>query len=742
MDKKERALSALMAVFPNVDSYLQFIEHSDNHDVLQSFIEFAYANEIIDTANENTLRETIDEHARSHEMCIPPKNLNFEVFFDQKEVLLELNLSARALTNRINSLISEHEIQLPNVSNSMITRFKKEPADTPHKLNVLRSFAFWMGYDRAHLGPRWNFETLVRLCSDSKPQTDYKEGVRIGFALYGRGDVIDHEIVGWLKKEVKSYTEESIGRYNYGRWGKVRAHDITTLYVDFPKENKVGNPASYRQCLRSTMSLAHQIAIRWSLSKYYSQNRFLSIGLAVGSFSNLDNHLLPILNAKLPGDPVIRLTDYARQCTLINDIRVILNKKPAETSLFNDETLTIWWVMGFWNMLYFDFIPDLLADPLLQNDFSSNIKLTQTLWAPANRAIESLDDETPNAISTFFRYPHNSLLGLEIAKTLFYRRRYWEAIEVVRIVLSLDPAHVVARTFNMVLLRSLATDAPNIDISKKLFKEVYHQAEYIKTTNLVSSEDFYCEYATVFLAEALTILRFMRHSPVEELVDCTHDALKKKVYYCLDQAELNFSFGFRISPNGSRAVYFFNLPKILRCILKQNEAIFTDASQPYDAEPHVLKKALRDYQWQFSYLREGVPQNGQYELYENIFKFMTYNTNEAISLHAYRPSLYFGLASVWWDLFPVRTVSIARRTLQLLQDAVATAREIEKLDTCIYSFTRTCGEMIPVSQFIIHVEKAFDMVAEIAGPDLHKRPGNEVIEPDKMMGLLISLNFE
>ncbi len=139
------------------------------------------------------------------------------------------------------------------------------------------------------------------------------------------------------------------------------------LYVDFPKEEEAGAPASYRQCLRSAVSLAHQIAIRWALSKYCTKNRFLSIGIAAGEYASLDNYLLPALNAKLPGDPVIRVTDYVRQCLLINDIRVILCERSNETTLFNGEALTIWWVAALWSTLYFDFVPDLLEDRILQD---------------------------------------------------------------------------------------------------------------------------------------------------------------------------------------------------------------------------------------------------------------------------------------------------------------------------------------------------------------------------------------
>ena len=187
-----------------------------------------------------------------------------------------MNLSLRGITGRINSHIVSERLALPKVTNSMLTRLKKEPADTAYKQNVLRSIAFWLGYQRPEVAADWNFDTLVRLCRDGKQTQNYSEGVRIGFALYSRGDVIDHEILGWLKKALKNYVEQSISHFLYGHWGKVRSHDITTLYIDFPKEEGGGDPVSYRKCLRSAVDLAHQIAICWALSRYCTKNRFLS----------------------------------------------------------------------------------------------------------------------------------------------------------------------------------------------------------------------------------------------------------------------------------------------------------------------------------------------------------------------------------------------------------------------------------------------------------------------------------
>ncbi len=729
----------MMAVFPTSDSFTRFTAAAENQASLQSFISFAYANDIIADMGEASLETFIAAHARSEDTCLPPNNLSFDNFFDQKEVLLELTLSGRALVERINSLIGECRIDLPKVSNSMLTRLKKETADTVHKRNVLRSLAFWLGYDRAHLGPVWNFETLIKLCRGGKSAVDHKEGVRIGFALYGRGDVIDHEIVGWLKREIKSYIDQSLGRFLYGRWGKARFHDITTLYVDFPKESKLGNPAAYRHCLRSALSLAHQIAIRWALSRYCSQNRFMSIGVAAGGFANLDNYLLPLLNAKLPGDPVIRLTDYARQCVLINDIRALLSSRPAEVSLFNGETLTIWWVVSFWSMLYFDFIPNLLDDPLLQNNAASAQLLVTKLWSSiANDSGDEPEDQH-DAITSFFRFPHNSLLGLEIAKTLYYRRRFWDAIEILRTVLSLDPTDLNARTLRMVLLRNLAVDAPSYSIAEGMFEQSHLEAEFIRHNCASLSEDFYCENAVVYLAQAMATLRHLRSGGAVETAVAPSP---QKVIDCLEHADRLFDTGIMVSPTGIRSTYLIMTAKVLAKVLKSDAAIFNDPARPIDGPAEMVLRSVNEFRWQLGYRREDLAME-PLALLEKIHNLLTMGYDDSIALQAYRPTTFFCTAVAWWDFFPVRTVKTAKYTLQLLKGAAEIAAAMDKRGICAYSFTRTYGEMIPSREFIHHMDRSVRKVEEQAGSDLHKRDENEVIrsENDERMGLLMTLNF-
>jgi tetratricopeptide (TPR) repeat protein len=742
MNKQDRERSALLAVFPTLEQFTQFSGNSGNVRIVQSFIDYAVRNALIDTGDENKLRDFIRNNARGLEDCTPPNHLNFEELFEKKDDLLGLNLSTRALIDRINALLAEHKIDLPKVSNSMLTRLKKEPADTPHKQNVLRSLAFWIGYERAQWGPKWNFETLLKLCREGKQSAQYTEGVRIGFALYGRGDIIGHEVVNWLKKDLKDYIEQSLGRFLYGRWGKVKSHDITTLYVDFPKEEEVSNPASYRQCLRSAVSLAHQIAIRWALSRYFTKNRFLSIGIAAGNYASVDNYLLPILNAKLPGDPVIRMTDYARQCLLINDIRALLCSRPNEMTLFNGETLTIWWVVGFWSEMYFDFVPGLLEDEVLQNNPSSVEALTRLIWSPAEIELQPAASDESNAVMTFYKFPHNSLLGIEIAKTLYYRRRFWEAIEILRMVLSIDPTHLNARTLRMLLFRNLALDAPSYPIAEDLFKQAEQEALYIQENCAFQTEDFYCEYAVVYLARAMSTLRYVRDGNgfFHERADVRR--FKRMVFSLLDKAETLFEKGMTVSPSGIRSAYLLDSVRVLQAILRNDEAIFVNPEKPIDGKPDIVKQPSVNLQWQLGYLREDLPQEHQYDFMERILSKLVIIHDDSVSLQAYRATTHFCSAVVWWDFFPLRTIGIAKKALQLLYNALGMAKAAEKDDVCIYSFTRTYGEMMPAAEFIRHMERSIRMIEAKAGGDLSKRDDWDVIEPDKdLSSSLMTLNF-
>jgi tetratricopeptide (TPR) repeat protein len=742
MELKNKAISALLAAFPSPEIWKAFSQNSDNNLIRDDFLNLALRYGLIKTADANSLEAFILQHTAHRAGFKPPKHLDFEELLDKKEEILRINISLRALTERINSLLAEEKIALPKVTNSMLTRLKKEPVDTAYKQNVLRSLAFWLGHERVDIAADWHYDTLLTICREGRQTENYKEGARIGFALYSRGDVIDHEILGWLRKALKNYIDQSISHFSYGRWGKVRAHDITTLYVDFPKEERAGDLVSYQQCLRSALSLAHQMTIRWALSSYCTKNRFLSIAIVVGEYTNLDNHLLPLLSAKLPDDPVIRMSDYARQCVLINDIRVVLCPKPTETTLFNGEALTIWWIEAFWSTLYFDFVSDLLADPILQNSPASIERLNRLLWPLDGLHSESTAGEAANAIVTFFKFPHNSLLGVEIAKTLYYRRRFNEALEILRIVLSINPTDLVARTLRMVLLRNMALDAPTYEAADGLFRQAKKEARFIQTNCACESEDFYCEFAVVYMAQAMSTVRYNRSNRkvaknMEEL-----RALKNNVYASLNIAEDLFESGIAVSPSGIRSSYLLNSARLLRAALKEDEEIFVNPHRPLTCKPRTSREVAINTQWQVGYPRRDLPEDVQNDMAEKLMIAKAKIHDDAISLQSYRPTIYFCHAVALLEFLPAGTVATIKRAHLAIRTAIEIAQSAKKDDVCIYSFSRTYGEMITADEFIEHMGNCLRLLGTAAEGKIQKPKSKAAPASKKNISLsLMTLNF-
>jgi hypothetical protein len=744
MNKKDKAAAALLAVFPTLEAFIVFSQNNENSGALKTFLDYGKRKGITASNETKDMADFIRRHALSPENCTPPNHLTFEELLEKKEDFLKLNMSIRTLTDRINALLANDQIDLPRVSNSMLTRLKKEPADTVYKQNVLRSLAFWLGHERATLGSQWNYETLQNLCRESKPaKQHYHEGVRIGFALYSRGDVIDHEIVGWLKKTLKQYIEKSIGHFSYGRWGKVRSHDITTLYVDFPKEDKAGDPAAYRLSLRGAVSLAHQIAIRWALSKYCTKNRFMAIGIAAGEYTTLDNYLLPILNAKLPGDPVIRVTDYVRQCLLVNDIRAILYGRPHETTLFNGEALSIWWVVGFWSALYFDFIPELLEDQILKNDLKAKEALSHLLYFPGKEAARAIEDSKSNAVTTFFKFPHNALLGIEIAKTLYYRRRFREALEIMHIVLSVNPTDLTARTLSLVITRNLAINAPSYAFSEDLLTQAEQEASYIEKNCPMKSEDYYCEFGVLHMVKAMQALRYARLG--NGSCDSRHDleGTKQIIFTSLEMAATIFKNALVVAPLPIRSFYLLNSVKVLTAILQEDDALFVNPQKTINGKPSTIRRSSMEIQWrQTDYTRKDSSPEAHYNFLERLTMMRGAIHNDSISLEAYRPTTYFCQAVTLWDFLPLRTVAIAKRALKGLHKAREIAQTLAKDDIYIYSFTRTYGEMMSAEEFAQHMDKSIKMIGEKAGDDLYARADGEIIEANEdHSSLLMTLNF-
>jgi hypothetical protein len=214
------------------------------------------------------------------------------------------------------------------------------------------------------------------------------------------------------------------------------------------------------------------------------------------------------------------------------------------------------------------------------------------------------------------------------------------------------------------------------------------------------------------------------------------------VFDALDRAEDLFEKGMTVSPSGIRSSYLLCSVQVLRTILKSDEEIFINPQKAIDADFMTVRKPAEELQGQIGYLRKDLPENLQYEFMvkKMIKKSMIHD--DSISLQSYRPTTFFCNAVAMWDFLPSRTVGTTKFVLQTLRKTIDIARRMEKDDVCIYSFTRTYGEMIPAPEFVDHIEKAIAMIEKSAGKDLYERENSEVIAvPGNLSSLLLTLNF-
>ena len=415
--------------------------------------------------------------------------------------------------------------------------------------------------------------------------------------------------------------------------------------------------------------------------------------------------------------------------------------QPTETTLFNGESLAIWWIKAFWSTLYFDFVSDLLADPILQNNPASVEKLDRLLWRLPNEDVLDMAQDEQNAVAAFFKFPQNSLLGLEIAKTLYYRRRFAEALEILRVVLSINPNDLIARTLRMILLRNTALDAPTYDAACGLFRQAKKEARFIEANCACESEDFYCEYAVVHMTQAMKTLRHLRTDRKMAKNKEALNELKNNVYESLAAAEDLFENGIAVSPSGIRSSYLLNSVRLLTAVLKEDEDIFVNPRKAISGMPQTGRDVAVNVQWQIGFRRAGMPDEMLSEITEQLMIAKSKIHDDAITLQSYRPTIYFCHAVALWDFTPLRTVTAMKRAGQALRIAIEIAESVKKDDVCIYSYTRTYGEMIPPDEFIRHMKNGLSLIESVLEKAAGKSKGKIVVCDNDTASSLMTLNF-
>ncbi|MBN2062847.1 MAG: hypothetical protein JW882_20765, partial [Deltaproteobacteria bacterium] len=592
------------------------------------------------------------------------------------------------------------------------------------------------GYSRAYLGKVWNYETFLKLCPRD-PGTRARQGVRIAFELYSRGDVIEMSAVNWLKNELISCIKD-LSSIKYNRF---QAFSTTSFFIDLPKEGgveeNVDHPRSYGRAIKDALSIAHQISVRWPLSPHSTSTRMLTIGIAAGEFSKLDIYLQSLIRTKLPTDATIRMTDFAHLCVLVNDIRAVFCESPKEIDVSNGETINIWWVVGLWNTNFWGLVPKLLDDPVLQMDSRSDQKFMKSLWFD-DSGEDVYNQNISNAVSSFLRTPQNSFLGLEIARTLYFRRRFLAADEILRVILSADPDNLPARTFRMEIYWILGIEAPSYSISDIHFRNAENEAKLIDEICTNKIEDYFCEYGLGKMGHALTIMRLLRKGKGKyrenDIVLRKEDVLR-----LLDEARSLFEMGMTLSSRGHRSYYFMLFTLSLRRMVAADEEIIRSPDIPIRDTQGVVNKTAMDIYYALGWLskEQSVPE--QYPVFLNFLQNAVASYGESILLSTSIPNAIFSFASIMWDFSPILNNGIALAVLKHLYDAYELTRSLKKEKLCLFSTLRCHRDVLTPDVFLEYVKKAIDSVEEKVGniEELRKKDKTGIIDPAKLNGLKI-----
>jgi hypothetical protein len=552
--------SALAAAFPEIESFYSFVHDNDDATV-HSIINLACENQLIPENNKKLMLDYIEQKTPLYRAAIDIEDISFDRFKEVANVK-----SIRWLTREMNLLIKQLDLKFTDISNVMFTRLLSESANTAAKRNTLRVLSLWVGYFRSELHEQWNYHTFLNLAL-KKQHSRSNEGARIAFSLQNRGDVINEKSIKWFKNELKRCLQDL--NIQYANFHGSQSFQLTEFVINIPKESSemdgYSHPVSYKQCIRDAVAITHQMLVRWTISEHHSPKRFLTIGIAAGEFSNIDHYLKPIINKELPCNPAIKLTEFAYQCVLINRVRVIVCNEPYQIKIFNGEVLYAWCIKGLWSTLYLDFIPDLMSKNILKKSKDADTELKNILWFGN---IKTNTHNKQNIIKTFLKYPHNSILGLEIAKILYFRRNFWASNEILEFMLKANSLDLTARTLRMLTFWNMGADCTQYEVSEIQFNRADIEATFIEKNCAYKDEDFYCEYGLTQFVHAVIILRMLRMHGGIYKDESSHIHLSSiNVLELLNKAEKIFEHSLTIPTSGNRSLFWLIYCRSLKRIL-------------------------------------------------------------------------------------------------------------------------------------------------------------------------------
>jgi len=732
--------NAVFSIFPNIDSFDSFIQQKNGLNYSESIIDWAYSKELIHENNRKSFRLFINNNRNEKDNNIFNEIESFSSFIENLPKYIKIEISAKKLIFNINDFLKNKQINLPEIKDSYITRLKQGKTNGNAQKNTLRALSLWIGYEKPEYGLLYNYENLLSLCNNNKRNKWNKiEGCRLAFGLFSRGGFIDEKTIKWLIEKIENYQDD----FDKHSVGKVKSYNVTTLYIDFYKKNdekeQFYHPITFGECVNKAISLSYKLMISWLLSEYNSSKLFLFIGLSAGKFDELDfySHIQGILNEDIPNDPIIRMTDFTRQCVVMNDIRVLTCQTPKEKLIASGEIIKVWWLDSVW-VLYWDFIPDMIKNNVLLSDE----KLRNILWVSRNQNQKNQEykEDKDNAIITFFKSKQNTLLGLEIAKTLFSRKKFIEADEIIRIILSREPKNIIARTLKISILWNKGVTSDTYSKSELYFKSLEKESEYIEEYCKNKYEDHYCEYGLGVLGHATTTIRFIKKGSL------SFDKEKNKILGLLSKAESIFEKAKTLSPTGSRSIFLLLYTRTLKSLIINDNNFPCDSfnSKSYLQKNHktfdtVINEMFSVIGWLHPNLKDPKEKLLFYE--DRVYQAIKLH-DDSTFLRIYTPGVIFCYAVLLWDFNPFITKQTINAVMGWLKKAKKSAEQLKGQNLCIYSATKLNGENMTVKTFLSHINKCISELTKVIEKKELPKDEFEIIDDVSFKGLkLCLLNF-
>ncbi len=702
MSVKKKIHNALTAVFPTRDALSVFSEDSSSRQSLQSFIDLAARHGLIESPDRLEFEAFILANRRPVGNTIAD-GLTMEELINDKDEHLDIKISNRSLTNKINLLLSKNGIKLPTLNGTMLTRLKKQAADTPRKRDALRSLAFWIGYERSYMGAHWHLETLRSLCllnqADMKKTVNATSGVRIAFSINSRGSVIGQDITLWLKRTIKKVLSQRPAPLFDAAPAKVKYYDLATYHVDLPNPDGGIIPAAYSPTLKEAIAIAYHLSIQWMISGFAGLSRFCFVGIAAGDFSELNAQLQTILSAKLPDDPPIRLTNYARQAVMINEIKVTLDQISQPAVPAGDASAKVWWIRELSSILYWDLAPGILKGDYLDEDKPPYLKLKRQLL------FKSTSDLPPGCdapASVFINFPHHSMLGFEVVRTLFCKNRLMEALEIVNVLLKINPDHVSSRVMRMMIYKIFALDAMNYRLADMMFRRAENEAQYIGADSKQMNEDFYYEYAMLKLARLAVGIKVLRKYP-DGLAAKGLRVTAAELLAHADAAEEILMHGISVSLSVARLYYLFYVVHVLKIVLAENVSEDGTFNPRLTCPNNIIKHYMMEVLISSTKYQKYPARMPDINTYHQIITDMMRHYGSAPALDIFKPMLHFSSAIVFWDLMPVRTVAFVLSTLKALKSGIKAAEALASKGELLFSNVSMTGQIVKADAYISQV---------------------------------------